>query len=69
MVIAPIMCIGGSSSRSVRVRALAADRGRAALMTVFIGFVIHLVVPKFRTMQTKIDRINQVLREQITGVR
>jgi len=27
------------------------------------------VVPQFRVMQVKIDGINQVLREQITGVR
>ena len=38
-------------------------------MAIFIGFVLTMVVPKFRTMQTKIDRINLVLREQITGVR
>jgi ATP-binding cassette subfamily B multidrug efflux pump len=38
-------------------------------MAVFIGFVLKMVVPKFRSMQTKIDRINLVLREQITGVR
>ncbi len=31
--------------------------------------MLVLVVPQFRTMQVKIDRINQVLREQITGVR
>ena len=31
--------------------------------------MLVLVVPQFRSMQVKIDRINQVLREQITGVR
>ena len=31
--------------------------------------MLILVVPQFRSMQVKIDRINQVLREQITGVR
>jgi len=38
-------------------------------MAAFIIVVLILVVPQFRSMQVKIDRINQVLREQITGVR
>jgi ATP-binding cassette subfamily B multidrug efflux pump len=37
----------------------------AALMT----FIIAKSTPLFRSMQDRIDRINQVLREQITGVR
>lgn len=70
MVIAPIMSVGG---------VILAIREGAALswllavavpvMAIFVGFVLATVVPKFRTMQTKIDRINLVLREQITGVR
>ena len=39
------------------------------VMAIVIGAVVVLVVPQFRSMQAKIDRINQVLREQITGVR
>ena len=38
-------------------------------MAVVIGAMLITVVPQFRAMQVKIDRINQVLREQITGVR
>jgi ATP-binding cassette subfamily B protein len=38
-------------------------------MAIIIGGVLILVVPQFRAMQGKIDRINRVLREQITGVR
>jgi ATP-binding cassette subfamily B protein len=38
-------------------------------MGAFIGIVMVKVIPQFRSMQVKIDRINQVLREQITGVR
>src|SRR5487761_1602039 len=70
MVIAPIMSVGG---------VILAIREGAALspllavvvpiMGIFIGTVFVLVVPQFRTMQVKIDRISQVLREQITGVR
>jgi ATP-binding cassette, subfamily B, multidrug efflux pump len=39
------------------------------LMTAVIGSLLFLAVPLFRSLQVKIDRINQVLREQITGVR
>ena len=39
------------------------------LMAAVIGTMLYFAVPLFRSMQTKIDRINQVLREQITGVR
>jgi ATP-binding cassette, subfamily B, multidrug efflux pump len=34
-----------------------------------VGSVIVRLVPQFRMMQERIDRVNQVLREQITGVR
>ena len=39
------------------------------VMAGVIGSLLYFAVPLFRTMQGKIDRINQVLREQITGVR
>lgn len=39
------------------------------VMLALIGVVLVAVVPQFRSMQGKIDRINQVLRDQITGVR
>ena len=39
------------------------------LMAATIGIIMKLAVPLFRSMQVKIDRINRVLREQITGVR
>jgi ABC-type multidrug transport system fused ATPase/permease subunit len=70
MVIAPIMCVGGI------VLAVKEGAGLSPLlavavpvMAVFIGTMVAKVVPEFRAMQVKIDRINQVLREQITGVR
>jgi ATP-binding cassette subfamily B protein len=70
MVIAPIMSVGGvilaikeGASLSLLLVVV------VPLMGIFIGAVLVLVVPQFRTMQVKIDRINQVLREQITGVR
>jgi ATP-binding cassette subfamily B protein len=70
MVIAPIMSIGGvvlaiHEGGSLSLLLVVA----VPLMALFIGTVMRLVVPQFRTMQVRIDRINQVLREQITGVR
>ena len=39
------------------------------LMAAVIGLLLMVGVPLFRQVQLKIDRITQVLREQITGVR
>jgi ATP-binding cassette subfamily B protein len=36
---------------------------------VVVGFLVWRLMPLFRSMQTKIDIINGVLREQITGIR
>ncbi len=70
LVAAPIMCIGGV------VMALREDAGLSWLMAVCvpvlviaIGLIIVRMVPKFRLLQTRIDQINRVLREQITGIR
>ena len=38
-------------------------------MTVLIWSLLRRIVPLFRVMQVKIDRISLVLREQISGVR
>jgi ABC-type multidrug transport system fused ATPase/permease subunit len=40
-----------------------------AIMLLIIGGAAVIIVPLFRTKQVKADRINQVLLEQITGVR
>ena len=70
MVIAPIMSVGGvvlavREGGSLSLLLVVA----VPVMALFIGTVMTLVVPQFRVMQVRIDRINQVLREQITGVR
>jgi ATP-binding cassette subfamily B protein len=38
-------------------------------MVAFIAVVMSRAIPLFRAMQTKIDRINQVMRETLAGVR
>jgi ATP-binding cassette, subfamily B, multidrug efflux pump len=70
MVMAPIMCVGGI------VMALREDLDLSRLLLVCIpalagsiGIIISRMIPKFRIMQPKIDTINRVLREQITGMR
>lgn len=39
------------------------------IMSILIVLLLRRIVPAFRVMQVKIDRINLVLREQIAGVR
>jgi ATP-binding cassette subfamily B multidrug efflux pump len=70
MVGAPIIAVGGV------IMALREDVTLSALLIVvvpvlaaIVGFMLVKAVPLFRSMQVKIDRINQVLREQIMGVR
>lgn len=70
LVMAPMMAIGGI------VMALREDTGLAWLLLVAIPvlalvvlLIVSRMVPGFRVMQEKIDRINQILREQITGIR
>jgi len=70
LVAAPIMAIGGV------IMAVREDVGLAWLLAVSIpvlllavGTVISKMVPTFRAMQELIDRMNRVLREQITGIR
>jgi ATP-binding cassette subfamily B protein len=70
LVSAPIMAIGGI------ILALNQDVPLSSLLLVAVpalGVIVSLIVrrmrPLFRLMQTRIDVINRVLREQITGVR
>ena len=39
------------------------------LLFLAIGLVITRMVPGFRVMQERIDAVNRILREQITGIR
>ncbi|WP_431901562.1 ABC transporter ATP-binding protein [Amycolatopsis thermoflava] len=70
LIVAPIMCVGGI------VLALRQDVGLSWLLLVAvpvllaaIGLVVSRMVPQFRLMQTRIDRVNRVLREQLSGIR
>jgi ATP-binding cassette, subfamily B, multidrug efflux pump len=70
MVMAPIMMVGGV------IMALREDVPLSGLlvliiplMVVVIGSLAARALPLFRAMQVKIDRINQVMREKLAGVR
>ena len=67
---APILAIGGV------ITAFGLDFNLSLIMAVsvpvllvVIGFLLSKMVPLFRLMQDRIDAINRVLREQLTGVR
>jgi ATP-binding cassette subfamily B protein len=64
------MCVGGV------IMALREDVGLSWLMLVCvpalllsIGAIVVRMVPQFRAMQVRIDEVNRVLREQLTGLR
>ena len=70
MVMAPIMLVGGV------VLALQEDVALSGLLVVavpalgvVVGLIVRKMVPYFRRMQQRIDAINRVMREQITGLR
>ncbi|MFD4293748.1 ABC transporter ATP-binding protein [Rhodococcus sp. NPDC058505] len=70
LVAAPIMCIGGivmSIRQSQGLAWVLAAAVPALALTMFL--VIRKMIPQFRSMQVRIDAINRVLREQITGIR
>ena len=70
MISAPILIVGGI------IMAVRQDVPLSGLLVVvlpimvaFIGLVMWRAIPLFRAMQTKLDRINQVMRETLSGVR
>jgi ATP-binding cassette subfamily B protein len=70
MILAPITAVGGV------IMALQEDVALSATLLVIIpvmflviGLLIRRAMPLFRAMQVKIDRINQVMRETLSGIR
>ena len=70
MVLAPLMAVGGV------IMALRQDVPLSAVLLVIIpvigvvvGLLVSRAIPLFRAMQVKLDRINQVMREKLAGVR
>jgi ATP-binding cassette subfamily B protein len=70
MLAAPVMSIGGV------IMALRQDVPLSGLlvviiplMAVIIGSLMRKALPLFKAMQIKIDRVNQVMREKLSGIR
>jgi ATP-binding cassette subfamily B multidrug efflux pump len=66
----PIMMVGGI------VMAMRQDLGLSWLLAVVVpalflsvGLVVSQMVPSFRMVQSRIDDVNRILREQISGIR
>ena len=70
VVTAPIMGVGGVALALTQTAALS---WLVAVMILVVGAVIVLIVARmrglFRALQGRVDQVNRVLREQITGVR
>ena len=72
VMFAPVMCIGGI------VKAVRFSEGMTdlvivvgvavAVLLVAIVVLIAVVQPKFKQMQTKIDRVNQVAQDELAGL-
>ncbi len=70
MIMAPIMAVGGV------VMAIREDVPLSGLLVVIIPTVILVIslvalraLPLFRSLQSKTDRVNQVMREKLAGMR
>lgn len=70
MISAPLMCIGGI------IMAVSRDAELSLVIVIVIPIIASLIfliakkgVPLFKVMQTKIDKLNLILREELTGIR
>ena len=70
LVAAPLTCFGGIAL------AVQQDVPLSLLLLVFVpllagavGLIVRRMSPLFRGMQRRIDQVNRIMREQITGVR
>ena len=70
MISAPLTCLGGI------FMAIQEDRGLTWVLLVSVPVLVGLItfvlakgIPLFRLMQVKLDKLNLVLRENLTGIR
>jgi ATP-binding cassette subfamily B protein len=70
VVSAPMMMIGGViMALRLNVPLSAVILVAMPVMLVFVALVARAALPLFRSMQVKIDRVNQVTREMLSGMR
>ncbi len=70
VAMAPVMAIGGivmSVNKDAQLTSVLFIS--IPIMFAGLGLITWIVVPWFRSMQTKIDRLSLVLRERVTGIR
>jgi len=70
MIYAPVMSIGGI------IMAVSKDKGLTVILLIvipilliFMMTVAFTIMPAFKKMQKKLDRLNMVMRENLTGIR
>ncbi|MEG1003929.1 MAG: ABC transporter ATP-binding protein [Clostridium sp.] len=70
MVTAPLTCVGGI------IMAISVDKDLSLILLVSMPLVLIAIgligkkgMPRFKAMQVKLDRINKILRENLTGIR
>ncbi|BAW92017.1 ABC transporter component [Actinomyces sp. Chiba101] len=70
LVMAPIMAVGGIIMAVTRAPGLAwLIAVSVPVLLVIVGLIVRRMVPLFRSYQDRLDGINRVLREQLTGIR
>ena len=70
MITAPFMAVGGvimALRQDVPLTGLIAVI--IPLMAIVIGSLLRIALPLFMQMQVRIDRVNQVMREKLAGIR
>ena len=70
LVTAPIMALGGIFMAVTRAPGLSWLIGVSVpVLLVAVGLIVSRMLPLFRSYQDKLDAINRVMREQLTGIR
>ncbi|WP_448384938.1 ABC transporter ATP-binding protein [Fervidobacterium sp.] len=70
VVMAPVMAVGGivmAVNKDAKLTGILAIS--LPVMLVGLGLIAAIVAPLFKSMQKKIDKLNLVVRERVTGIR
>lgn len=70
LVTAPVMAVGGIIMAVTRAPSLSwLIAVSVPTLLIAVGLIVRRMVPLFRSYQDRLDAINRVLREQLTGIR
>ncbi|MFW6035014.1 MAG: ABC transporter ATP-binding protein [Halothermotrichaceae bacterium] len=70
MIAAPLMAVGGTImavSKDAKLSLIIAVAIPILMIVVYL--LVNKVMPLFRLMQKKVDKVNQVMREKLSGIR